>query len=345
MTDHSRQQHHVANPLTIVGYHYVRPLIGSRYPAIKGREVAEFRSQLRYFGRHYHFVSIEDIVAAADQGTALPTRPLLLTFDDGYRDHYAHAFPILQEFGVRGAFYPPTVAVIEHRVLDVNKIHFVLASMSDPALLIEAIENDILAAAPDRSVLAVQHYRERYWVGNRFDPAPVLYCKQLLQHGLPEAFRHRLVDGLFRRFVTADEASFAAELYLGVPELQEMLAAGMHIGGHGGRHAWLDRLSVEEQRQDIQDSFRLLHAVWSGSGGHCFTFCYPYGGYNADTLQLLRERECKVGLTVRPDLAHVERDQMLELPRLDTTDLPADADALPGVWTIRADAQELRLCE
>ena len=345
MTDHSRQQRPAANPLTIVGYHYVRPIVGSRYPAIKGREVAEFRSQMRYFGRHYHFVSIEDIVASADEGTSLPARALLLTFDDGYMDHYAHAFPILQEFGVRGAFYPPTVAVLEHRVLDVNKIHFILASIPDPAVLIKAIENGIAAAAPEMSVLAVQHYRERYWIGNRFDPAPVLYCKQLLQHGLPETFRRRLVDELFRRFVTADEVSFAAELYLGVRELQEMLAAGMHIGGHGGRHAWLDRLSVEEQRRDIEDSFRLLHAVWSGAGSHCFTFCYPYGGYNADTLQLLRQRGCKAGLTVRPDLAHVERSQMLELPRLDTTDLPTDPNAPPGVWTLRARAEELWLCE
>jgi peptidoglycan/xylan/chitin deacetylase (PgdA/CDA1 family) len=330
-----------AAALTIVGYHYVRPIAASRYPAIKGLEVAAFRSQMSYFDRHYHFVSIEDVVASVEEGATLPDRPLLLTFDDGYIDHYAYAFPILREFGARGAFYPTTAAVLEHRVLDANKIHFILASVQDCQVLVDAIELAI-AAAPGQSATALQDYRGQYWVGNRFDSAPVLYCKQLLQHALPEPLRRRTVDDLFARFVTRDESSFAAGLYLGVSELQEMVAAGMHVGGHGGRHAWLDRLPAEEQQQDIDDSLRLLRAVWDGEDRHCFTFCYPYGGYNDATLDLLRERNCRAGLTVRPDLAYPDRQRMLELPRLDTTDFPTDPSEQPGLWTVRAHTNERR---
>jgi peptidoglycan/xylan/chitin deacetylase (PgdA/CDA1 family) len=332
-----------ANPLTIVSYHYVRPIAGSRYPAMKALDAGDFRRQLAYFRGHYHFVSIENVVAAAEEHIALPERPLLLTFDDGYMDHYTHAFPILREFGARGAFYPPTCAVLEHRVLDVNKIHFILASIPEPAVLIDAIEDAIRAAGQDTSVRTVEEYREHFWISNRFDPPPVLYCKQLLQHALPDLFRRQLVDALFHRFVTRDEASFAADLYVGVEQLQTMLAGGMHVGGHGGSHCWLDRLTLEEQRSDIEDSFRLLDAIGIGRNAGCFTFCYPYGGYNADTLQLLRERQCKVGLTVRVELAHVERDRMLELPRLDTTDFPTDPDAAPGHWTALAQAPQRRL--
>ena len=329
--------------LTIVGYHYVRPIAASRYPAIKGLEVEAFRSQMRYFDRHYHFVSIEEVVASAENGAPLPDRPLLLTFDDGYIDHYAHAFPVLREFGARGAFYPTTAAVLEHRVLDANKIHFILASVADCQVLVDAIERAV-AEAGRSSATTRQDYRDRYWVGNRFDSAPVLYCKQLLQHALPEPLRRRTVDDLFARFVTRDEASFAAGLYLSVNQLQEMLAAGMHVGGHGGRHAWLDRLSAEEQRQDIDDSLRLLRAVWDGDDSRCFTFCYPYGGYNGVTLDLLRQRSCRAGLTVKPDLARANRDRMLELPRLDTTDFPTDPSEPPGPWTVQARASERRDC-
>jgi peptidoglycan/xylan/chitin deacetylase (PgdA/CDA1 family) len=334
MTDHSRERR--PDVLTIVGYHYVRPIAGSRFPAIKGREVVDFRGQLRYFQRHYHFVSIEEVVASATAGEPLPPRPLLLTFDDGYSDHFLNVFPILQELGVRGAFYPTTVSAMDRRVLDANKIHFILAAVAEPAVLIDAIESAIAAAAGDPGLRPVAAYRERLWIDNRFDPAPVLYCKQLLQHGLPDPFRRRLVDTLFRRFVTEDEAAFAAELYVGVEDLRRMHEAGMHIGGHGGRHAWLDHLSVDEQRQEIADSCRLLEAVRGTTGGSCLTFCYPYGGYNGDTLALLRERRCELGLTVRPDLARVEADLMLELPRLDTTDFPTDADQPANHWTLRA---------
>jgi peptidoglycan/xylan/chitin deacetylase (PgdA/CDA1 family) len=124
-----------------------------------------------------------------------------------------------------------------------------------------------------------------------------------------------------------------------------MVAAGMHVGGHSGRHAWLDRLTAEEQRQEIEESLRLLHAVWGEDDGHCLTFCYPYGGYNGDTLELLRRKNCRAGLTVRPDLAHLNRDTMLELPRLDTTDFPTGPNDGPGVWTVRAQAEQIGACE
>src|SRR5262249_13521178 len=120
-----------------------------------------------------------------------------------------------------------------------------------------------------------------------------------------------------------------------VEQLREMTEAGMHVGGHGGSHRWLDRLSGDEQRHEISESGRLLAAIGSDNASH-FTFCYPYGGYNADTLALLRARTCQAALTVLPELASVERDRMLELPRLDTNDLPKDPDAPPGHWTTRA---------
>jgi peptidoglycan/xylan/chitin deacetylase (PgdA/CDA1 family) len=322
-------------PLTIVGYHYVRPLGGSCYPRLKALDLAAFRRQLLYCRRHYNFVSIEAVLDAVEGGDPLPERPILLTFDDGYADHYVHVLPVLEELGVRGAVYPPAAAVLEQRVLDVNKIHLILASVSGPEELIPALERRIREADAGADVLPVEEYRKRFWVSNRFDPAPVLYCKQLLQHALPETLRRDVADELFGRFVSADEAAFAADLYVSVPQLREMHARGMHVGGHGGRHCWLDRLDAAAQRVDIAESFRLFQALGLPQD-EPFTFCYPYGGYNDVTLHLLRERCCRAALTVRTGLAELSPEAMLELPRIDTNDLPADPDAPPGPWTTRA---------
>ena len=228
-----RGQSNAGNLLTIVIYHYVRSIVGSSYPAIKALDITDFRRQLMFCRRHYHFVSMEEVVAAAEGGCPLPERPLLLTFDDGYVDHYLHAWPALREFGVRGAFYPTSDAVLGHRILDVNKIHFILAAIHEHSVLVAAIESAIRERGEEFAALSVDEYRRRHWVSNRFDPPTILYCKQLLQHGLPEVFRRQLVDELFRRFVTADESSFAADLYVSVEHLQEMHSSGMHIGGHG----------------------------------------------------------------------------------------------------------------
>ena len=125
--------------LTVVMYHYVRPLARTRYPAIKGLDLQCFRGQLAYIRRHYHPITAADLVAAVRQrdGTGvweLPPSSILLTFDDGYADHFDHVFPLLDDAGVQGSFFAPGRAVGEGLVLDVNKIHFVLASVDDKAL-------------------------------------------------------------------------------------------------------------------------------------------------------------------------------------------------------------------
>ncbi len=327
----------LAAPLTIVTYHYVHPIAGSRYPALKALDVGHFKQQLKYFGRHYQFVSIADVVAAREEGRALPEQPLLLTFDDGYRDHYEHVWPALREIGTTGAFYPTADATLGHSILDVNKIHFILAAVDRHDALVDAID----AAVHDDNMrsggLTVAEYRLRYWTGNRFDAAPVLYCKQLLQHALPDTLRRPLLDQLFGRFVSADPAAFGADLYVNLAQLSDMRESGMHIGGHGATHRWLDRLPRSEQTVEIDRSLYFLQLAGMSSSD-VFTFCYPYGGYNDVTIELLRERGCHAGLTVRPDLVDLRTVPMLELPRLDTNDLPHDPSAAPDLWTARARA-------
>ena len=54
--------------------------------------------------------------------------------------------------------------------------------------------------------------------------------------------------------------------------------------------------------------------------------CYPHGNYNADTLDVAGEFDCRLGLTTRPGVV-ADLSRPLELPRFDTTDLPCHGDA------------------
>lgn len=324
------------SPLTIVMYHYVRPLGKSRFPAIKGLDLALFREQVEWLSRHYTPVSLTQVVAAAETGSGLPRRPVLLTFDDGYSDHYQYVLPILSERKISGAFYPPTAALLDRRVLDVNKIHFLLASVP-PAQLIEEMERRI---AIEPGLQPAAEYRGRHMSASRLDPPDIAYLKRMLQFGLPESVRTPLVGDLFARFVSRDEASFAEELYLTRDQLQIMRSLGMEIGSHGDRHYRLDSLPREEQAADIDRSLRLFDDLGIPRAG--FHFCYPYGAFNADTLDILRQRGCSSAVTTRVDLARPDRASLLELPRLDTNFLPTNRDAATGDWTRHAEADQVR---
>ena len=110
------------NNLTIVMYHYVRDLKNTRYPGIKGLDIDLFKEQVNYLRKHYHVITMEEVIFSIDNQAKIPDKSVLLTFDDAYADHYENVFPILDKYKLQGSFYAPAKAVTEHTVLDVNKI-------------------------------------------------------------------------------------------------------------------------------------------------------------------------------------------------------------------------------
>jgi peptidoglycan/xylan/chitin deacetylase (PgdA/CDA1 family) len=61
--------------------------------------------QLAYLQAHgYHPILLRDVFAAMYQHKKLPSRPIVLTFDDGYNDNYTDALPILERFHFHGEF-------------------------------------------------------------------------------------------------------------------------------------------------------------------------------------------------------------------------------------------------
>ena len=113
-----------------------------------------------------------------------------------------------------------------------------------------------------------------------------------------------------------------------------MRAAGMTIGAHGDRHLRLPMLSRDDQALEIDGALRVLDAV--DASRQQFAYSYANGEHDHTSVELLRARGCGVGFTTRPDLATVTAAGMLVLPRLDTNDLPVQAEAPIGSWTSRA---------
>ena len=311
----------MASQLTIVMYHYVRDLARTRFPEIKGRDVAEFRVQLEHIAAHYEVVTAEQVTAAVAGQETLPANACWLTFDDGYFDHYQHVLPLLLERGWQGSFYAPSQTVTDRKILDVNKIHFILAAASDTEPLIDdlkAFYDTHRAAGWD--LAPWQQYWATYAHPNRWDTAEVIFLKRMLQRGLPERLRNDAADELFSRYVTADTDAFAAELYLDAHQLRAMHQLGMHLGSHGAAHYWLDALDPAAQAADIDESLAFLRTL--GVDTTHWTMCYPYGAYDEHTLEILRDRNCMVATTVNPGVATIPGDPPLALDRLDTNDLP-----------------------
>ena len=231
------------------------------------------------------------------------------------------------------ARFSPARAVLEHKVLDVNKIHFILASTYDKSKIIGAIFSMMDEMQGHFRLEPKERFYERIAQPNRFDPAEVIFIKRALQRELPAKLRNLVLDRLFAQFVTQDEAAFAAELYMSSDQLRCMLRHGMYIGSHGYDHLWMDTLEAPAQEREVGKSLEFLKSL--GCGTKNWAMCYPYGGWNESLVQILREKGCKVGLTTRVAIADIRLEDPLRLSRIDTNDLPKRAGAEPNVWTRR----------
>jgi peptidoglycan/xylan/chitin deacetylase (PgdA/CDA1 family) len=312
--------------ITIVMYHYVRDLSRSRYPGIKGLRTEGFDGQLDYISRHYSVCGLADIQSAVSGERELPRNACVLTFDDGLRDHYETVFPKLAARGFPGVFAVSGRTLEQDSVLDVHKIQFLLAISRDARDLRQEVESYMRDSGAMGEEPAQQSTS-----GVRFDSEDVIWIKKQLQWALPGPLRREITRELFSKHVTRDEAGFAHELYAGTSELREMAAAGMEFAGHGHNHEWLGKMAPGDQRVEIEQSLVCLSRIL-GQTPRRWAMCYPFGSYNSDTLTLVRERGCSLGLSVRVGLADVH--QPLELARIDTNDLPVSGDAEPASWTL-----------
>lgn len=92
----------------ILMYHYVSPLPEDADDIRIGLTVAPetFRAQMeRLRTEGFQTISLYDLHEALMWGRPLPAQPIILTFDDGYIDHYTTVFPILEEFEYTGTFF------------------------------------------------------------------------------------------------------------------------------------------------------------------------------------------------------------------------------------------------
>jgi len=92
----------------ILMYHYIRVSPGSRDPlgeslSVTPRDFAGQMAMLRRAG--VHTVSLGDVVAALGGGGPLPAHPVVLTFDDGYRDFTTTALPVLEADGLTATVF------------------------------------------------------------------------------------------------------------------------------------------------------------------------------------------------------------------------------------------------
>lgn len=306
----------------VVMYHYVRDTEKTAYPEIKALSVKDFETQLDWLQENFEVMDYPAFEKAVLTGEK-PDRPsALLTFDDGFIDHYETVLQIFQKRKITGVFFVAGQTVSKTpQLLNVHAIHFLLAKLGA-----EEFDRQVKAAVAERSMKTDERKREGLY---RYDEKADVNIKRLLNYELPFDVADEILDALFRAHI-GDPGAFAKTLYLSQAQITEMAKNGMTFGPHTETHRVLSRLSREEQEQELSaGAERIRHLTGQAS----VPFCYPYGHphtYNADTMKILATTGHATAFNTVRAPVQFGKSTPFELERFDTKDLPPFTAGVPA---------------
>lgn len=227
---------------------------------------------------------------------------ILLTFDDGTRDHYDVVYPILKKYNISGLFFLCS-NIFEHRILDVNIIHQIIANSQFDDLFSNfqkmLIENNIT------------NDNYNMLINTEYDDKKMLYFKQMLQFILPDDIKNKILNKLANIYKVSLNFD---EYYMNIEQIKEMKENGMEFGFHTSTHKRLEKLSYEEQFNEIISNMELL--IKENIIDDDAAFSYPFGSYNCDTLNILMKNKIKYAFGINMK-QFTYKDNLLTIPRYD----------------------------
>ncbi len=237
-----------------------------------------FIDHLQILKKYCNPISISELFAEKK----LPANPVVITFDDGYKNNYDVAFPLLLEYQV-----PATVFVTTGFV---DRTHFLWTDRLE-YMVVHSARNDTISLQGGALILRMDDEREKIKTFS--------LVKEKLKNYNEEDRLEALENIEYELGTSYEWVQVPSELMpLSWDEIREMKNSGLvEIGSHTVSHPILSRCSGERQLYELATS---KDRISEELGGDCMLFAYPNGrhiDYTRNTIRILKECGYKIALT------------------------------------------------
>lgn len=279
--------------VTVLMYHRIK----SAHDPFPGTDVHSFAEQMAWLSRHCRVITPEELDAAA----RLPRQarpPVLLTFDDGYRDYHDNAAPVLRRHGFTGVVFLATGAMDDRVLIWTDAV--TCAARITPCSRVQ------LPWAPEQE-LAVSDE------ASRAELAQV--CKRFLKD-IPDRKRQEWLDRLLEAMrVNPNDGSIDRQM-LSWDEVRATMDCTRY-GGHTHNHPILSQLDAQTMEDEIATC---RQRIVDETGQAPRYFAYPNGraqDFTPLTQQLLRKHGFTLGFSTIEGL-HRDGDDLFAIRRQHT---------------------------
>jgi peptidoglycan/xylan/chitin deacetylase (PgdA/CDA1 family) len=297
--------------LTVSNYHYIRQSFKANYPSIFGLTPNAFKKQLCNFKNKADFISSADLISNEIEILNSKNNYFFITFDDGLKEQYELALPILDELHIPTMLFVNTRNYEEKKVSTVHKIHLLRSILSSKDFL------KILNSQVSINILANTDYKKATSI-YIYDDLETASLKYFLNFKMKNFVQEELIKPIFNTYF--DEDKVLAALYLNEKEILHLAQKG-YLGSHTHNHYPLGFLKDEEIEFELKNSKSYLENL---TDTLIEMVSYPYGTPESSTskvAQIAKTIGYKYGFTTSRGTNTIKDDKLL-LNRFDCNDLP-----------------------
>jgi peptidoglycan/xylan/chitin deacetylase (PgdA/CDA1 family) len=238
---------------------------------------SSFEQQMAFVRRHFNAISLDMLIDWQRGRSALPSRPLLITFDDGYRDTYDFAWPVLKRYELPSVLFVVTDYIGAARLFDWDIASYCFHRTSEheadlPLIGFREWRND----AQRRALM-------HEWI------------RALLKQ--PGDVRQAAVEELSRTLDVELSGDVSRGLCLNWEQVRQMEISGMAIGSHSQTHPILTRISAKQAGEELANS---RERISDECGRPASAFAYPNGVFDAGLQELISARGYQLAFGTQP---------------------------------------------
>ena len=303
--------------LTVINYHYIREDFSAPFPSIFGVTPDSFEKQIVLMNIIGQFITPDYLVDNIDFILKSDDNYILVTFDDGLKEQYEIAKPILDKYNIKALYFINSINHIEKEVSLVHKIHLV-RSQIEPTVFLKYIEINLA----DSDIKLSEIEKEKAIFHYNYDTTDSACLKYLLNFKLTSTQLKSVIDNIFSE--KFDSEKTCRDLYMNRQQLQH-LANGNMLGSHSHSHFALGLLSPEDIESEMSKTIKFLNSFKKND---YLTISYPYGAKEACSSPVPETAAAlghKIGFTMERGSNVFNADKLL-LKRFDCNDLLGGKD-------------------
>jgi len=273
--------------VVIVMYHRISTRIDNS--SLRPTSPGIFENQIRYFVQNYEVISLHQIVKYLAEGKfPEDKKALVITFDDGYKDNYACAYPILKKYGVPATIFLIAQNIGSEELFWWDKVAYLVRHTKLAELQLDELGTYSLETGPDRS--GVTH----------------MICQGLMS--VPDQRKNMLIAKVQEICGLEVPKYLGSRMILSWDEVKEMSENGIDFGAHSLTHPILTNMPPDAARHEIASS---KLEIQSRIGKNADFFCYPNGVYSADVSNIVKESGFAGAVTTDPNWISTRTDPYL----------------------------------